>query len=183
MTGKNSSKDFLEESWQKMKKTKWREWRRKSSNEDVKASWERRLTGPDSPHLTATISRGGRGAAGCFQTFPRRFSRRFNQTLDAPPRPPCRHRRTAASSPSSSSSLALCSLDSQTGCSLFLPQCHLSPITWRYANSFPAWAPDISAVTPQIDSSGKHVRGGLSSPAGATLPFSHVALFIHHSEV
>lgn len=37
-------------------------------------------------------------------------------------------------------------------CSLFLPQCHLSPITWYYANSSPNGAPDISAVIPQIDS-------------------------------
>lgn len=137
-----------------------------------RASWERCLQWPDSSH---------QGAAGCFQVLPRCFSRQFNQTLDAPPRP-----RTAASSPppsSSSSSLALCSFDSQTGCSLFLPQCHLSPITWRYANSRPVGAPDISAVIPQIDSCGKHVHDGLSSPAGAPLPFSHVVLFIHHSEV
>lgn len=55
-------------------------------------------------------------SAGCFQIFPRRFWRRFNQTSGAPLRPPRRHSRAAASS--ASSSLALCSFDSQTGCSL-----------------------------------------------------------------
>lgn len=72
---------------------------------------------------------------------------------------------------SSSSSLALCSSDSQTGCSLFLPQCHLSPITRRYANSSASGAPGITAVIPQIDSSAKTCARWLVVPGRSSASF------------
>lgn len=70
-------------------------------------------------------------------------------------------------------------------CSLFLPHCHLSPITLYYANSFlngycGVWHQCCHPSDWRLQ---KHVFDELSSPAETPLLFRLAVLFMRHSEI